>query len=377
MPPKHVSILKANQGELEALRNLMTQTADRFTPLFEIGRITDAIRATKYMQNSRTPITTHLERKLGPIVEVWRTRDAMVDAYQWDPDARVETGEHLIPFIVRYLRSLGVAAIPVVGYDRWSDEAYRLGLQSIPTHVDKRFCLRLDSGALLEDVTDPEHFVGTVADIVDGLQLDPSRCSVIMDYADVSANVMSIERLIGSATDVVRQLQSFGFAYYVVAGCSMPKTIDLAVEDRDSTGMIMRKEMLVWQALKSSMPDLLVISGDYGVRGPTTSEAPSKHTNGKIRYTVPKQLFIARGHSIHSDGDARQMRELSATVIRSPHYLGPNFSWGDRRILSVNGGAGPGSTTTWIAIDTNHHLTFVVQEVEEFERRVVVDADGQ
>jgi hypothetical protein len=31
-----------------------------------------------------------------------------------------------------------------------------------------------------------------------------------------------------------------------------------------------------------------------------------------------------------------------------------------------------GGPTEWIAIDTKHHLAFVVHEVEEFERSLVV-----
>jgi hypothetical protein len=368
MLPSHVSILKANRAELDALANLDSRTAPKTMPLFEVGRLTDAIRERKYIQRSRTPTMTHLNRILDAVGNVWSSRSAMVDGYHWSADACAENGEHVIAHMVAGLRERGVSVIPVVGYDRWGNPMYRFGLKAIPARDDGHFCLRLDSSAV-EDAAEPEHFRETITDIVEELVLDPSRCSVLLDFADISSGAMSIEMLVQKSDSIIRQLEEeFGFGHYIIAGCSIPRSIDLAVSSRDSSGMVLRKEMLTWQALRLSIPDLPLVSGDYGVRGPTTTEVATKYINGKIRYTTKKQTYVVRGHAFIDDHSNAQMSGLAKTVVRSPHYLGENFSWGDGQIKFCSDHGAFGNPGTWIAIDTNHHLVFVVQEVEEFER---------
>jgi hypothetical protein len=370
MLPIHTAILKANQGELKALSNLSEGTARKLLPLFEVGRLTDAIRERKYIQKSGTPTMTYLDRVIKAVATAWPSRPAMVDGYQWLANARVENGDHAITYMVSQLRAMGVSVIPVIGYDRWGNVEYRLGMKAIPARDDGHYCLRLDTSAI-EDAAEPEHFQNTIDDVIDELDLDPTRCSVLLDFADISMDAMAVETLAAKASNILPQLQAFGFHHYIFAGCSFPKTINLAVSDQDSTGSVLRKEMLVWQTLRLSFPDAIIVSGDYGVRGPTTTEIRSKYTNGKIRYTVKLQTFVARGHPFINDHSYLQMYGLSALVAKSPHFIGEGFSWGDSQIRLCSHQIGLVGTSHWIAVDTNHHLTFVVQEVEEFERDLI------
>lgn len=365
----YVPILKGNRGELQAIDNLDAQTSRNLRPLFEIGRVTDAIRQRQYFKNSSTPTITYLDRVIDGIGRSWSSRIAFVDGYQWPANAQVETGEHAIAYMIRALRERNVSVIPVIGYDRWENSTYKMGMKSIPPRSDGQYCLRLDSSAI-EDEAEPEHFQSIVSDIIDELNIEPSKCSILIDFGDVSSAAMSVERLVAKCTSIIQQLRTYHFAQYIIAGCSLPKSIDLAVSTRDSVGVLLRKEMLAWQTVRTSFPTLRIISGDYGVRGPTTSEAPSPYTNGKIRHTIGMQILIARGHALSDDHSNIQMQALSHLVVRSPHYLGGTFSWGDEQILLCSQRGAFGSPTTWIAIDTNHHLTFVVQEVLEIERRV-------
>jgi hypothetical protein len=371
MVPSHIAILKANKGELEAVKNLDDGTARRILPLFEIGHLTDTIRERKYIRESPTPMMTHLNRVLDSVGKAWPTRPAMVDGYHWPANARAENGDHVIPYMVARLRAQGISVVPVIGYDRWGNAEYKMALQTVPARDDGQFCMRLDSSAI-EDAAEPEHFQDTIQDIIDELELDPARCSALLDFADISMGTMSVEKLITLADNLIGQLQMFGFHHYVVAGCSLPTTINLAVSDRDSLGAVLRKEMLVWQTLRLNFPNVILVSGDYGVRGPTTTEIRSKYTNGKIRHTVNKQTIVVRGHPFSDDHSYDQMHQLAAILVKSRHFLGAGFSWGDSQILQcsqvVQGLTG---TSQWIAIDTNHHLTFVAQEVEEFERYLV------
>jgi hypothetical protein len=66
-----------------------------------------------------------------------------------------------------------------------------------------------------------------------------------------------------------------------------------------------------------------------------------------------------------------QMWDLAAKVVQSQHYLGPEFSWGDKRILDCSDKKTKGHHSQWISNDTSHHLAYVLAEVENFELSVV------
>lgn len=132
--------------------------------------------------------------------------------------------------------------------------------------------------------------------------------------------------------------------------------------------------MLLWQALRAEYSHLNWMFGDYGVRGPGAAEGTiSPHTNGKIRHTINKHFFVVRGHSVQLGEKGGQMHKLSETLVSSGHFLGPTFSWGDSQILACSQKKiKPGNSTSWIAIDNNHHIAYVVAEIEEFVRSTVI-----
>jgi len=178
---------------------------------------------------------------------------------------------------------------------------------------------------------------------------------------------VSISDLIERAQRIISALAPLGFKHYATAGCSMPASIELAVPNTNSTGRVVRREWALWRALRSSFPQYSWIYGDYGVRGPRSADdiiAP--HTNGKIRYTNGGGYFVARGHSLQLEDKGGQMHGLADTVINSPNFMGPEFSWGDSEIVRVSETEFCGNSTQWISFDTNHHIAWVIQEVEEY-----------
>jgi hypothetical protein len=370
---KHIVILKAKEGEFNALKNLDASTSDRVIPFFDIGRITADTYARQYMQKSSAPISTYLDRVITGIYSAWPTRPAMIDMYQWKPDASVEGGSHVLAYVVDSLSKMGMPVLPVIGYDRWQDAVYRQSFIGILQGKDYNCCIRLDSTAL-EDLAEPDLLRDNLQSIVDALGLFTDKCYILIDFDDVSVPQKSVETLLDQSRGMLAILENFAFKNIIIAGCSIPKTIDLAVQKRDSVSTVIRKEMLVWQTLRLERPERPLLTGDYGVRGPTTIEAPSRYTNGKIRYAVKGAVFIARGHPFSNDGNHSQMHGLATIVAASNHFLSGQFSWGDSQILIRMASLKPGSPSDWIAIDTNHHLSFVVSEAEEFEQSLLITA---
>lgn len=373
MTASYLSIYKAKPGELEAIANAKKAHKRRVLPLFEICKIGKSVRTAARFKNCPELTRAYLDETAERIAEVWAGREALVDAFQWAADSLIETGEHVLPYIYSKLQSLNVNVIPVIGYDRWDSRAYRLAAQGIEVPDDGYCCLRLDSHAI-EDAEDPEFFQESVLDIVNGLALEPERCAILLDFGDITA--LSIEDLLDQGSRVMQVLAPMGFKFFATAGCSLPPTIDKAVKKQNSSGKVMRKEMLLWQTLRMEYQSVKWLFGDYGVRGPNSAEdVISPNANGKIRHTIDRRYYIVRGHSMQTGEKGAQMHNLAKTVVESPYYMGEDFSWGDAQILACSQNKiGPGNSRKWIAIDTNHHLAWIVAEIEQFEIRAAATA---
>lgn len=96
MVVRHSPILKAKAGEFQALVNARDDIADRTLPLFEISRLPEATLMPKYLLTSSSRTITYLNRIAESICESWAGRSAMIDGDYWPPNARTETGEHII-----------------------------------------------------------------------------------------------------------------------------------------------------------------------------------------------------------------------------------------------------------------------------------------
>jgi hypothetical protein len=365
MTPTYCPILKAKQGEFDALSHLNPRVAKKTLPLFEISRLGEKMRNGVRFQGVEAVTCAYLDETAENIAKVWKGRSALVDAFQWPAHSKTETGEHILPYIYNKLNSLGVDTVPVIGYDRWESKEYRLAIQGLKTGKDDYVCLRLDSHAI-EDSADPEFFEERILEILNDLSIEPARCGVLIDFGDIC--ITSLDYLIEQSCNIVLLLENKGFKYFTTAGCSLPSSIDKAVNKSNSSGKVIRKEMLLWQALKKEYPHITCKFGDYGVRGPNSAEdviAPD--ANGKIRYTIELTYHIERGHSMRTGDKGAQMYTLSRNLIESSHYKGEDFSWGDLQIQKCSDEEFRGNSTTWIAIDTNHHMTWVVAEILEFE----------
>ena len=363
MSKNYYPILRAKSAEFKALSQASSTVKDNILPLFEISK---RPQDSKRYKDSPHPKILYLNDICTKITEMWSGREVLFDTYHWqNPAETIETGEHSLSYLYNTLRRDNVLAIPVIGYDRWEIPEYRLALKSIVDIHDGKFSIRLDHFAI-EDANEPEHFQDILSGILEELGLSPQNCHVIIDFADVSAK--SVPDLISEFDILFNNLRHFGFMSYSIAGCSLPSSIDKAVKQTNSTGLVLRKEMLLWKGVRDQFPNSSVFFGDYGVRGPNTSEIAYGNTNAKIRYTTDNHFFIIRGQKIRKPIGGMQHCSLSDKLIKSKHYKGAAYSWGDSKITECSKGKFGGGATQWIEIDTSHHLAYISEEIELFER---------
>lgn len=366
MTPTYLPILKSLLSEYEASKHLDAAHAAAIHPLFDVPVISENRQKAKKYQNSATPVSDYLDEVAESIGKAWNGDVVLADAFNWTPHASVETGEHALAYLHGALKGRGVGVVPVLGYDRWDDQVYRVAMCGLDLSTAPYVCLRLEASAL-EDAAEPDVFHQRLLEMLEDMELSPSNCAVLIDFGDLTSK--SLMDITDDATRVLDLLGGYRFRYVATAGSSMPKSIDLAVKKQDSTGRIVRKEMLLWQALRTEFPETPLVFGDYGVRGPGSNDAiPNPHANAKIRYTCDKTFLISRGHSVQKEHWASQMPKVAAQITRSKDFL-RGFSWGDQ-ILELCSAGQPvkNGHGKWIAYDTSHHLAFVVEEVREFQR---------
>jgi len=371
MRTAYIPFLHAKKGEFEALRHASKEQRATMLPLFDIGLFTAKLRESPRYRNEPAPTCAYLECIADGINDAI-SGPVMVDTSQWPADEATETGEVAIAYAVQALLERGQVVVPVVGLDRWDSEEYREAMAALDVDEEATWALRLDSSDI-EDAADPTHFLERVEDVTRELGLRASQVGILMDFGDVTGQTR--EYLVAQADLVLRLLGPAGYQFYTIAGCSMPSTIDKAIKKRNAEGTLLRKEMRAWHQLREMHRNLPLAFGDYGVRGPRTSDVQNPNTNGKIRYSIQNNFYIVRGEA-RRKGDG-QMHRLANIVASSEHFQGPRFSWGDhelyRRAMRENIGKrkpriiGGGGSTEWIAFDTNHHFAWVHLEVATVE----------
>lgn len=333
------------------------------------------------------PYDSNLKEIARKIAKVWANiplfperRSVFIDFSQWKPNAQTENGEHIIPFLLKELNSLGVTVYPVIKYDYWHDPIYASALKGIHLKHDQRFCIRLNMDvSTIDEINDHDYFSERLSDIIEQLHINLPYTELLIDFNDISNEKNSIEDILDNAKKTIRLARQSKFSQIILAGSSLPSSINLAVKERNSSGFVLRKEMLVWQTLLAENPSLNIIFADYGIRNPKSTDGSKAfpNANGKIRYTIPnKKYFIVRGSSLGNGQKFYQFLDLAQRVVSSEHYLGADFSWGDKQISLYSdpkNGKGTGNQTTWITIDTNHHIETVVKEIEEFMHQLTTE----
>jgi len=351
MRPLYVPCLRGKKGEITAIAQLPSNVRDRMLPLLDVPR--RGLRAA----------TEHLNLFAETVAQNYPGRSIMLDLHQWRPDARAENNEHVLSYTKARFDELGVSVNPVVGYDRWDDPEYQQAICDLKIGNGQRFCIRLESDAM-EDMNDPDFFEDRIGDLLQKMELSPTNCYVMLDFADLSQ--VAVSDLLAEADFALRFLGQRGFKDLIVVGSSMPPSITTLIRKVKSSGYISRREMLVWKALKQEHSGL--IFGDYAIRNPKLVEdVIAPNINGKIRYTIENRHFVVRGHSMQIFPKGAQNHDLAQAIIDSEHYMGPSFSWGDLRIQECSEKTFRGNSTDWIAIDTNHHLHAVMAEIHEYQ----------
>jgi hypothetical protein len=337
---KYVPILKWKGGERIALRNLTDDIKKLIRPVLLVTRNTE-------------PDSFCME-----VARNWGTnREFYLDFH---PDFAGNHAE-FIEIVMNEEESKQLAIIPVVTMNTSLDF-----ISFIENNISSS---RFRHGLALRVRSLNSKTIQDWSDSLDQLINKADNIDLILDTGEIGHLPNdSIEMYSNLIKGVIRDLQQQNnFRHVIVAGASFPESISVRQNDISS---ISRIEWLLWKNIMNEMPYILF--GDYGVDDPKDPEYEGRVTIiPTIRYTHEDHWYIIRGrYDPRTPYDYTQFHELSRMLLQRNHiFCGEEFSWGDTKIFECANttctitNCNHGNMTTWVQINTNHHLTYVALQV--------------
>jgi len=354
---KHIyaPIVKGKQYDLKAIGRLQAEVRQLIKPLIELPP-TPSSKSTDI----------HLNEFVKNLTKHAGTGNMFIDFYGFLPEEVTNDGTLATVMGYELLHKLSLHVTPVYGLVRDNEVWNHLG--AIVKLHKRGFCFRLEEDDLEEDVAEEtwEAIFTRSAQI----GIDIGKIDILIDLRDV--RLASVDEKIALITDFMTyKPNNVTFRTVAIAGSSAPK--DVSVIEKDSTGNVLRKELIIWSNLRE---DLAVgnslIYSDYGVVHPdfAADNLPvGGSANCKIRYTAGKNIIIFRGHK--RAGDPGQPHQLAEKVRSHPKYCKPDYSFGDEYINDVaDYTSGPGHLGNWVLADMNHHLTFASMQIARLNKKL-------
>lgn len=345
---RYVPVLKWKPGEYRALRCLDVEVAEYITPLVEVPAIPPA-------KEGKPPVTVaeHLKPLPQQMRQCWRgVRPSPMFV---DCQAVAELLPDNTPPVVDVVRRAathGVPLVPVTGLAAHPD--HQRGIREL-ARDGQGVCLRVAPSELGRNP------VAKLTLFLRSLPVEPAQADIILDLHSVKEP--DEDGWYDDLRPVLLALSS-GFACRSLTLLSGAFPTDLS-RLRPGAREVPRVDWRLWRRLATLALSQTLDFGDYAIANPEARAMTASFVSpsASIRYTAEDTWVTLRGKSIIRDG-SEQFHELSAALVGHASFRGPRFSWGDRYIAAcAKRQDGPGNSTVWRQVGTNHHLTFVARQL--------------
>jgi hypothetical protein len=351
---RYVPILLTRQGERLALRELLPAARSGLTPLF----VVHPVPKDPATNIAKTSVEEHLRKLAGQLPNDWGVLPAFVDLRWVDTSAPMSNGSHAIRSFLLLCRSKGLHLSPAISTTH--DVNYRSAAVAAANEISSELMLRLGP-AEWHDLGTPAGD-GRLSSLIAETGRPTSELHLLLDLEDQVTSPPAI-----AATAMRSALRSipapYEWASITATGTGMP--VGTQALGKNSSAELPRTEWHLWQAL--SDPTYRFPSfGDYGVQHPNPLSDFNPlfmDSSAQLRYTTAASWFVVRGEGVKKVGND-QIRRLAAQVTSHPEFSGAGFSWGDDWLIEcVAQNCSAGSQSVWRKVTTNHHLTYVREQI--------------
>lgn len=338
------------KGEIDAFETAPAEINKFTTPIF----IVPPAGAFDHDEQRILSPTDHI-RAFGPkLLRARQNRPVFVDALNLD-DARHQAAFNVHPLTALLERArLGHAqAWPVTSYGRSDDYQQAVAKARLLNDAPVGMQITLaDLGAASLDLR--------LRSLCNQVSCDPKDAVLIIDcgplyLADEEKEKEFTEYLI-QAINMLPRIHEW--CQIVLTATSLG---DLQKIKPNQQKLIRRSEWHIYQELHSRRQELLRIPifGDYGVEYNSNLAPIKAQPSAKISYTTESGQFFVKGQNVKTGG-YEAIFPVAETVVKSPHFMGRDYSIGDARmwLLSEQRG-GTGNAPTWRWACAAHHLAVV------------------
>jgi len=350
----YVPALKGKLGEYSALKEIRNDLKNKFTPLIEIPPI----------PLGKT-IDKHIEKVGEKINDSWGNDNIFfLDLSDIDLDVRLQGNVHPLEFLASDIRKRNLKMVPVTGFDR--DEEYQKQIRKINKLDNMGFCLRI----YLKDIDKMKLQLKDIKEIIDANTTD---IDLILDLKYIPEEFIDVfQKFLPDIINSIPELKYF--RNFIFLATYFPRSLS---QIRPYTIYpLTRYEWKIWRYLIKSKVRRKPTFGDYAIANPEIVQVDPRYMrmSANIRYTTENEWFIFKGGQVKRDGYG-QFHDLSEKLINHKNYSGENFSSGDLYIKEcAKYKVGPGNATKWREAGTNHHITFVLNQIKKISNSYGIEA---
>ena len=342
----YVPILKAKEGEFQALAECSPLAKGDFTPLLEF--VLPEANGRKRPETVDEHVKTTIERASA----TWGVADPCFLDFQM---VEAKGGPAIIPAAFAEIEKTGIRAIPVVGLS--GGKAFIDEIGSGIAKLSLPVCLRVGR----DDIGAP-NFNSALAHALSLLNRKPGETHLLIDFKVITKEALA--DTLGLIQATLGKLPSRDeWLSVIFAGTSFPQ--NMSSFPRDSITVVDRVEWALWNRLRNEKTARIPTFSDFGIAHPTLAVINKKYMNpsASIRYTTSNGWLLVKGRSAIKSGYP-QFHSLAKLLVKRPEYCGPDFCWGDQFIDDcAKGKVSSGSLTTWRKVGTSHHIALVIDQL--------------
>jgi len=337
---RYLSVLKQKAGELAGVQELAANIWDGWNPLFEL-----------LADDTVAPAVTRQD-VIGELSHSCRV-GAMVfldfDAIGFLTAAHI--GE-----ILTGLEQQGLVPVPVVTTS--SNQNIRTAVNAFIATRGRRAGVRLffnEPGA--NTTANINTLVGAV-----GLDIAASHLFFDLEFID-SEYLATVIAAFPAIVGLLPNLAQWGTTTLI--GTGFPRILDIP---GGGNAQVPRTEWEFFNTVRGQFSPRVrrLDFGDYAVTNPELIENFDPRTmqvSPKVIYAHDDSWIAYKGRSSRGRGFV-ETHAMCQALVQRPEFLGAGFSAGDQYIVNcAQNIATQGNSKTWKRVGTNHHITFVANQV--------------
>jgi hypothetical protein len=340
----YVPLLRAKQGELQALEHSPPSVRARMTPLVDV------------MAEDLDDAESDLDRVVARLRDGWGTTDGIVVDANSLGDSTTSSGVHVVAYLHGELDAIGVQSVPTVYL---SSSATFVTEVALAAHSARRgACIRVST----DDLANTLSLTADINGVLAALNLQPDEIDLIIDMSVVDASTIGLHAaLLGMVLPTLPHLANW--RSFTLAGGAFP--INLDAFSPYVPGAAPRFDAQLWRRVSSHALPRAPSYGDYGVSHPLSVAAGPWRGAPNLRYTLADDWYVLKGRANSSRGNFDFHDLCAQAAATTPNVLRPaTFSWGDAEVQRCAAGqGGPGGGTQWRAWSTSHHLSVVTERL--------------